>query len=83
MAIYYFKKMHTKQLLKLLRQSYRYADANGIVWNENVFHGDMSREDPMAIDYTIDELKAELATRPHVPNKIESRKIRQDNEKFR
>lgn len=28
-------------------------------------------------DYTVDELKAELSTRPHVPNKPEAKALRQ------
>jgi hypothetical protein len=34
-------------------------------------------------EITIDDLKAELATRPHVPNKQEARKIRQEKAKKR
>lgn len=33
--------------------------------------------------YTIEELKAELATRPHVPNKAEAKRIRQEKAKRR
>lgn len=33
--------------------------------------------------YTIEELKAELATREHVPNKAEAKRIRQDKAKRR
>jgi hypothetical protein len=62
-------KTHTRQLLKMLRQSYK---GNGRYWWTDSQYG------PYVTD---DEIKQELAKREHIPNKIESRKIRQQKAK--
>jgi len=56
-------KVHTKKLLKYLEQ----ARACG---------GSYTPNDWQTV-YTVEELKKELATREHVPNKDECRKLRQ------
>lgn len=59
------KKMHTKQLLIELRSSYSWGCE--YCWND---------EDWDKLRNYRNELKNELATREHIPNKIESKMIR-------
>lgn len=63
--------MHTRQLLKLLRASY----ARGSWWE--LFEA-VAFNDP-----TEAEIKAVLRTREHIPNKLESEKIRKEKIKTR
>ena len=58
-------KMHTRQLLAELRSTY--------TWGCQHCWGD---EDWKQLNCYRTQLKAELATREHIPNKIESKKIR-------
>jgi hypothetical protein len=62
------KQRHAKQLLKELRRMRARLD--------------MYHEDDAALQY-VAQLKAELATREHVPNKQEARRNRQDKAKRR
>lgn len=57
------EKMHTKQLLKELRSYYWQCDYS-------------SKEEEENEKKRISEIKSILATREHVPNKIESRNAR-------
>lgn len=59
------KKYHTKQLIKILNV----ARACG---------GYYSPYDDNSNGFTFDQIKDELATREHVPNKIEAKRIRQE-----
>ena len=58
------KNMHTRQLLAHLRQTYRWGDYD---WTLN---------DCAAKSAYQARVKAELATREHIPNKLESKKMR-------
>jgi hypothetical protein len=58
------KQRHTKQLIKELRRMRARLD---------MYHED---EDDASLQY-VAQLKEELATREHVPNKQEARRIRQ------
>lgn len=62
------KKVHTRQLISWLRK----ARATG-GWYTPGDH-----KDPHARGATIEQLKAELATREHIPNKKESKEQRQE-----
>lgn len=59
------KKAHTRQLLKELRNTYSWGRLH--CWEESDWN---------QLRCYRDELKKELATREHIPNKIESKKIR-------
>ncbi len=59
------QRMPTRQLLKHLRSTYHWWDYND--WS--------IEEDCSLIEYQA-LLRAELATREHIPNKIESKRIR-------
>ena len=58
------KNMKTRQLLAHLRHTYRWGDY------------DWTSEDSAAKSAYQARVKAELATREHIPNKIESKRIR-------
>lgn len=58
------KNMKTRQLLAHLRQTYRWGDYD---WEDADFQ---------ALRAYRARVKAELATREHIPNKIESKRIR-------
>ena len=58
------RNMHTRQLLAHLRNTYS--------WGEY----DWTHEDWNSKEIYQARIKAELATREHIPNKIESKKIR-------
>ncbi len=58
------KNMKTRQLLAHLRHTYRWGDY------------DWTSDDCTAKAAYQARVKAELATREHIPNKIESKKIR-------
>lgn len=63
------KNMHTRQLLAHLRQTYRWGNYD---WNDadfQVLHAYRAR------------VKVELATREHIPNKQESKRIRIERKK--
>lgn len=68
-----YKKLYTKQLLKLYRQL-RARILGFDYWedDENVLE---------ELTEQIREVKNELDTREHVPNKVEARKIRQEKAK--
>lgn len=83
-------KLHTRQLLKLLKQSRKYY--GGIMKDYNfrceICSGLCANKDEAEV-YKIDEsvyttkeeIKKELEKRPHVPNKQEARRIRQEKAK--
>ena len=58
------KHMPTRQLLKHLRSTYRWGDYDWTIDDDAAKH-----------EYQA-TVKAELATREHIPNKVESKKIR-------
>ena len=58
------KNMKTRQLLAHLRQTYRWINY------------DWEMADYSTRKVYRDRVKAELATREHIPNKVESKKIR-------
>lgn len=70
----YLKTLHTKELLDLLQSA---RECNGAY---NPFY-----DDGYALEgskwYTIDEIKSELSTREHIPNKAEAKRIRQEKHK--
>lgn len=65
-----WSKLHTKQLLAMLH-NYRVGYSN----NE---HYGTPDEKHAAVLKEMVALKAELAKRPHIPNKAEAKKIRQE-----
>lgn len=69
-------KLHTKQLLAMLH-NLRAGYSN------EVNYGDEFAAATVAITGEMAALKAELAKRPHVPNKAEAKKIRQEAAKRR
>jgi len=86
-----FAKFHTKQLLSILdsARAYRSRLFNYGEMNEDdylafkispVFFG-YDKYEPPYESVSFEELKAELATRPHIPNKVEAKKIRQEKAK--
>jgi hypothetical protein len=64
------RQMPTRKLIILLRETYTPS-----YWYED--------EDFMAPEFTDDEIRSELATRPHIPNKVEGEQIRRDRMKTR
>lgn len=58
------KNLKTRQLLAHLRRTYRWGDYDWTMDDVAAKHAYQAR------------VKAELATREHIPNKIESKKIR-------
>lgn len=73
-------KLHTKQLLAMLH-NLRAGYSN------EVNYGSLTPEDftevTVGVEKRLSALKAELAKRPHVPNKAEAKKIRQEAAKRR
>lgn len=76
--IEYLKKRHTKELLNIRDMIYRVSGYN----HYDVTDGEVGC-DPIN-DYSggrcwvsLEQVKAELATRPHIPNKTEAKAIRQ------
>lgn len=65
----------TRHLLELLKEARAYG-------GEYDFWAGFNKE-LFGKSVTVDELKEILATREHVPNKLESKKIRQDKAKTR
>jgi hypothetical protein len=63
------KNYHTKQLKKMLSLSYKF---NGVYIPSGEVCG-----------FESDEIRAELNTREHVPNKIEARRMRQEKARSR
>jgi len=59
-------KIHTRRLLKMLRTKY---------------YGETSDLDDLVEGPSYYEIKAELAKREHIPNKVEARKARQEKAK--
>lgn len=59
----YLKTLHTKQLMNLRKEA---IAIGGYVWTAYETN-----------EVTIEQIKAELATREHVPNKIEAKALRQ------
>lgn len=81
-AVEYLKKRHTKELLNIRDMIYRVSG-----YNRYDIPEDEVGCDPIN-DYsgggcwvTLAQVKAELATRPHVPNKAEAKAIRQERAK--
>ena len=82
--------LHTKQLLILLDDARAFGPA-GHVWRNSRRATDLSghtghRHGMFCVEgscWTPDEIKAELATREHVPNKSERRAIRQQKDRSR
>lgn len=62
------KKLHTKQLMKLLNNTRGY-------WSDDKAE---IYVDGHRFEFTREELKVELATREHIPNKKENKKKRQE-----
>ncbi len=60
----YLKAQHTRALLEIRRQCYAFD------------YDQTSIDDFGACVVTIDQVKAELATREHIPNKAEAKEIR-------
>ena len=58
------ENLSTRQLMSLLRRTYR----------TNGWYSPIDGNSPFG--YTTEEIKAELATREHVPNKAEGRALR-------
>lgn len=76
--IAYLKSRHTRQLLQIRDMIYRVSGYNRYIIPENEVGCDPIN------DYsgggcwvTLEQVKAELATRPHIPNKKEAKAIRQ------
>lgn len=63
-------KMHTRQLLAELRSTYTWGCPH--CWED---------EDWKQLNYYRTQLKSELATREHIPNKIEGKAIRKARKK--
>lgn len=72
----YLKTLHTKELLQLL-QSARQCSGSYNPFYESGYAFEGSKW------YSIREIKEELATREHIPNKKESKGIRQKKAKLR
>jgi hypothetical protein len=81
-AVEYLKKRHTKELLNIRDMIYRVSGYNYY----DVTDGEVGC-DPLSdcsggrCWVTLEQVKAELATRPHVPNKAEAKVIRQQRAK--
>lgn len=77
--IEYLKKLHTRQLLNLRNRIYR---VSGGYWYkpENKMVYDVS-ENHQGMIVSLKQVKAELATREHVPNKKEAKALRQQRAK--
>lgn len=75
------KSLHTKQLLKELRRCRVAQSLEYDAWFEMDLEEARLESDDF-LDY-VKALKAELATREHVPNKQEAKKIRQAKTKKR
>lgn len=72
----YLKTIHTRKLLSLLNDTRKFGRA---ILYEKKYNQELGY---MEYEYvTADQLKAELVNRPHVPNKLERRKIRQEKAK--
>lgn len=72
----YLKSRHTKQLLNLRDTIYRVSGINHYDIPESEAGYDITNNHQGAF-VTLAQVKAELATRPHVPTKAEARIIRQ------
>lgn len=63
-----FKKMNTRELLSLYRRT-----------NQHLSYGDMFEEEHIEeVKKEVSEMKGELKTREHIPNKAEAKIIRQE-----
>lgn len=63
--IAYLNGLHTKQIMNLRKDAYHYG------------HEQVSLDDAGWLVITVDQINEVLATREHVPNKAEAKKIRQ------
>lgn len=72
----YLKSPHTKQLLNLRDAIYRVSGINHYDIPESEAGYDITNNHQGAV-VTLAQVKAELATRPHVPTKAEAKVIRQ------
>jgi hypothetical protein len=86
--IAYLKGRHTKQLLGLKAELYRMNGGGRVARaidatqaSEEDYYLDVIGEGNSGCIVTLAEIKAELATRPHVPNKQEAKVIRQERAK--
>jgi len=89
--IAYLKGRHTKQLLGLKAELYRHNGGGRYIHPAQGTEKQAAEEDYAYLDVigdgnsgcvvTLAEIKAELATRPHVPNKQEAKVIRQERAK--
>lgn len=81
--------LHTKVLMRLLRvlrrgRSNRWSrlpDDKPLVLNPLFVSRDSLYEAAWDKGYTFEQVKAELDTREHIPNKVEAKKIRQQRNK--
>jgi hypothetical protein len=67
----YLKSLHTRQLMKLRDAAYAVSDI-GMDLDRVAFYNVTP-----TLSVSIHQIRSELNTREHVPNKIESKKIRQ------
>ena len=72
---YDVKTMHTKQMLRILREIHHQM-------TDNVRYGEIIDETLQKLyEDAIEKLKAELSTREHVPSKLEAKEIRKQKMK--
>ncbi len=69
----YLASLHTRQLLKLRDKAYAVSNAGGLLAPDRMAFVDVSP----TLSVSVADIKGELATRPHVPNKAEAKKQRQ------
>lgn len=69
----YLATLHTRQLLKLRDKAYAVSNAGGLLAPDRMAYVDVLP----TLSVSVGDIKAELATRPHVPNKAEAKKLRQ------
>jgi hypothetical protein len=77
----YLRTRHTHVLMKMRESAYRCSGRNTYALkDEEVFYDPF---DTRLHYVSLAQIKAELATREHIPNKKEARKIRQERAKAR
>jgi hypothetical protein len=88
--IKYLQGRHTKQLLGLRDELYKMNGGGRYIHPAQGTENQAAEEDYAILDVmgdhsgcvvTLAQIKAELATRPHVPNKAEAKVIRQERAK--
>jgi hypothetical protein len=75
--IAYLKGRHTKQLMNLREQIYAVNNECGDLPEAQHMTYNVGEKHEQRL-VTLNQVKAELATREHVPNKQEAKRIRQD-----